>query len=119
MPPSLDRTKWGVDQMSNPAPLWYRRFTNAMIACFVPCYTGFIDFVRMDDYTRSICLHIGVAIPVLMKGIGMVMGNGQIYFPSNEAIDKENKNAGMNGLKSIIFILLVYLFSECIYSLLK
>lgn len=118
MPPSLDTTKWGINQMSNPAPLWYRRFTNAMIACFVPVYTGFIDFVRMDDYTRSICLHIGVVIPVIMKGIGMVMGNGQIYFPSNEAIDKENKNT-KNNIMSIIFVCLLFLFTTCILSLLK
>ncbi len=121
MPPeSIDKTQWGFDQASKPAPLWYRRLTNAIIICFLPVYTGFVDIIRMDDYERQIYLHIGVAIPFMLKGFAMIMGNGQVYYPTNKQIDLINKsNQDKDNLKSLLFIILIYLFSECIYSLLK
>ena len=112
MPPEQkpDETKWGLSQMNSPAPLWYRRITNAIILCFLPVYTGFVDLIRMSDYERQIYLHIGVAIPFMLKGFAIIMGNGQAYFPSNMALDKSKDRATM-----ILFLIL----TPFIYSLLK
>ncbi len=110
MPPEHkpEETKWGIDQLNIPAPLWYRRLTNAIVLCFLPVYTGFVDLIRMGDYERQIYLHIGVAIPFMLKGFAMIMGNGQVYFPSNKTIDIRNK------IGCLIIIL-----SPFIYSLIK
>src|SRR5688572_2165190 len=110
MPPEQkpDETKWGFKQMNSPAPLWYRRVQNAIVLCFLPVYTGFVDFIRMSDYERQIYLHIGVAIPFVLNGFAMLMGNGQIYIPSNQTIDLKNK------IGTLLIIL-----SPFIYSLLK
>jgi len=89
----MPETKWGIEQISRPAPLWYRRLTNACILCFIPMYVGIIQIAPMSDAKRNIYMGIATAIPFLLKGIGMVMGNGQYYVPSNETIDKQNQQS--------------------------
>lgn len=84
----MPQTKIGLDQFDKPAPLWYRRLTNAMILSFIPAYVGIIQAVPMGNSKRNILMCLATAIPFLLKGIGMIMGNGQVYQPSNEIIDK-------------------------------
>lgn len=81
--------KVGMSQVNKPAPLGFRRFTNAMILSFVPAYVGIIQSVPMNDAKRNILMCIATAIPFVLKGIGMIIGNGQDYVPSNEQVDKE------------------------------
>lgn len=82
--------KAGFSQFNKPEPLWYRKLTNATILCFIPVYVGFINIVPMSDYKRSVLSQIAVAVPFLLKGIGMFLGNGQVYVPSNEEIEKKD-----------------------------
>lgn len=89
--PTDSKTKWGLDQMSRPAPLWYRRLTNAMIVCFIPAFVAAVQTIPMSADAKNICMCIATGIPFIMKGIGMVMGNGQFYSPSNETIDKQRE----------------------------
>jgi hypothetical protein len=70
-------TKIGVDQFNKPAPLWYRRLTNAMILCFVPMYVGIVQMIPISDAKRNILMAIATGVPFLFKGIGMVIGNGE------------------------------------------
>ena len=83
----MSDTKIGLDQMDVPAPLWYRKLTNAIILCFLPVYVGFINIVPMSDYKRSVLSQVGIAIPFILKGIAMIIGNGQSYVPSNKDIE--------------------------------
>jgi hypothetical protein len=84
----MPETKVGFDQLDIPAPLWYRKMTNAIILCFLPVYVGFINIIPMSDYRRSVCAQVAIAIPFLLKGIAMIIGNGQVYMPSNKTIEK-------------------------------
>lgn len=84
-------TKIGWNQINNPAPLYYRRFVNATNLCFLPVYVAFINIIPMSDPKRTIFSQIGVAVPFVLQGVGMVLGNGQSYSPPNEIIDSENK----------------------------
>lgn len=86
-------TKFGLSQVEKPAPLWYRRLTNAMIMSFIPAYVGIIQSVPMNPDKRNILMCVATAIPFIMKGIGMIMGNGQEFSPSNEKLDKQTEKS--------------------------
>jgi hypothetical protein len=85
----MAQLKWGFDQANSPAPLGFRRFTNATILCFIPMVTGIIQGIPLGDGSRNYWMIGLTAIPVLLKGIGMVLGNGQEFVPSNEEMDKK------------------------------
>jgi hypothetical protein len=86
----MTETKIGFDQIGKPAPLWYRRLTNAVILSFIPAYVGIVQAVPMSDAKRNIHMCVAAAIPFVLKGIGQIIGNGQVYTPSNEKIDEQN-----------------------------
>jgi hypothetical protein len=86
----MAETKFGLSQVEKPAPLWYRRLTNATILSFIPAYVGIVQAVPMADSKRNILMCVAAAVPFVLKGIGMLMGNGQIFQPSNEKTDQVN-----------------------------
>ena len=81
--------KIGFSQMDKPAPLAYRRWVNATILFFIPMLTGIIQGVDMQPGTRNNFMLMIVAIPFLLKGIGMILGNGQVYSPTDEQVDNK------------------------------
>ncbi len=83
----MPETKFGLSQVEKPAPLWYRRLTNATIVAFIPMYVGIVQVVPISDVKRNILMVIATSVPFLLKGVGMLLGNGQVYVPSNEKID--------------------------------
>jgi hypothetical protein len=86
----MAETKIGLDQYNKPAPLWYRRLTNGMIIFIVPGLIGMIQGIPMSADHRNIWMMALGFFPALLKGIAMIIGNGQYYVPSNETIDKQN-----------------------------
>lgn len=68
-----------VNNMDTPPPKVWRRFTNAMIMFFLPMVTGIVQGVPMPDTTRNVWMIGIVAVPFLLKGIGMILGNGEVY----------------------------------------
>lgn len=70
-------TKVGLDQVNKPAPLWYRRLTNAIVMAFMPAFVGIVQGVPMHDNQRNVLMVIAAAIPFLFKGVGMILGNGE------------------------------------------
>lgn len=84
-------TKFGLDQMDKPAPLWYRRFSNGMIMFIIPGGVGVVQGLTMSAASRNVLMLVLAFLPALLKGIGVMMGNGQYYTPSNETIDKDSK----------------------------
>lgn len=85
----MPKTKIGIDQTGKPAPLWYRRFKTAMLLCFLPTFIGFVQTAAMSTDARNWCMIVAAAIPGVLQGIGLILGNGQIYSPSNQVIDKK------------------------------
>lgn len=76
-------TKIGIDQVNKPAPLWFRRMTNAVILMFIPGYVSVIQALPMSDAKRNIAMCVATAVPFLLKGIGMILGNGE-YVKTNK-----------------------------------
>lgn len=71
--------KFGVDQLSNPAPKGYRKFERAWIIVFAPGLSALIMGWGLSDSTANkVLLSIGFSCAVV-KGIGMLLGNGQEY----------------------------------------
>lgn len=81
----------GLSQVDKPAPLWYRRFTNAYIIVFMPGLASLFTGWGFTDATTKKILLVIVFSGVAVKSIGIVLGNGQIYSPSNQVIDQQTK----------------------------
>jgi hypothetical protein len=81
--------KIGLNQTSKPAPLGYRKFLNAYIIVFVPAFTAMIlNLPIAADVEKYIFAGLTFTV-ALAKGLGMVLGNGQIYSPSNDVADDQ------------------------------
>lgn len=80
-------TKIGFSQTEKPAPLWYRRMSNALIMFIIPGMVGMVQGWGLTDKLANRWLMILAFVPALIKGVGILMGNGQVYSPSNEAVD--------------------------------
>jgi hypothetical protein len=70
-------TNVGIDQLNKPAPAWYRRMTNAIIMFFIPGYVTVVQAVPMSEERRNILMCIATAVPFILKGVGMILGNGE------------------------------------------
>lgn len=86
-------TKLGFSQLDKPAPLYYRRFVNAYTIVVGPSIVGFVTAWGATTLTIARTGAVVIFSIALVKAAGMVLGNGQIYSPSNQVIDdKASKN---------------------------
>ena len=69
----------GTSQFSKPAPEGYRKFSNAMIIFIIPGFITVISAWGLSDKTLAHVLLIAGYAPMLIKGIGTFLGNGQYY----------------------------------------
>lgn len=83
-------TKIGPSQLSKPAPLNYRRFMNAYIIVIMPSLTGFIASWGFSSEVQAKLGTLLVLSGAVVKGLGMLLGNGQIYSPSNAVVDDQS-----------------------------
>lgn len=86
----MSDVKIGWNQLNKPAPLGYRRFVNAYTVCIAPALVAGSAGWGFADKTMA---RIGIVVTfsiALVKGLGMVLGNGQIYSPSNQVIDSQS-----------------------------
>lgn len=81
--------KIGPAQLSKPAPLNYRRFMNAYIIVIMPALTAFIATWGFAAETQAKLGTLMVLSGAFVKGMGMLLGNGQIYSPSNAVVDDQ------------------------------
>lgn len=86
----MAKVKIGLSQVERPAPLGYRRFSNAMIMFIIPGAIGLVSGWGMPDALANKWLMVLGFIPALLKGIGVILGNGQVYSPPNEKIDAQS-----------------------------
>ena len=75
----MAETKIGLDQVNRPAPLWYRKLSNALIIFIVPGLSALIQGWGMADKLTNRWLLVLTFAPALLKGIGLILGNGQTY----------------------------------------
>jgi len=86
----MAKIKFGLSQVEKPAPLGYRRFANAMIMFIIPGAIGLVSGWGLSDAIANRWLMVLGFIPALLKGIGVILGNGQEYVPSNETMDNQS-----------------------------
>lgn len=82
-------TKIGLNQVDKPAPLWYRRLSNAMIIFVIPGAVGLLQGWGLSDKVLNHWMLVLAFLPAAIKGLGVILGNGQIYSPSNQVIDQQ------------------------------
>jgi hypothetical protein len=83
----MPETKIGASQIDKPAPLWYRRLSNALIIFILPGAVTLVQSWGLTDKIANRWLVLLSFAPALVKGIGVVLGNGQVYSPTNQAVD--------------------------------
>lgn len=83
----MSDVKIGLNQTSKPAPLGYRKFMNAYIVCIAPATGSLLAAWGLSaDHLAKALLVVGYTTAIV-KFLGMVLGNGQVYTPSNETVD--------------------------------
>lgn len=83
----MAETKIGASQIDKPAPLWYRRLSNALIIFLLPGIVTVVQSWGLSDKLANRWLVLLSFAPALVKGIGVILGNGQVYTPTNQAVD--------------------------------
>lgn len=89
----MSDVKIGLNQTSKPAPLGYRKFMNAYIIVVMPALTSFI---AAWGFSTAIQAKLGILLVLtgaFVKGMGMVLGNGQVYTPSNQTVEDQKPAA--------------------------
>ncbi|ASZ14502.1 hypothetical protein KTO58_01295 [Chitinophaga pendula] len=79
----MGETKFGLGQVEKPAPLWYRRLSNALIIFIIPGFVTLIQGWGLSDAIENRWLMVLTFIPAALKGIGVLLGNGQVYTTKN------------------------------------
>ncbi|SHK92402.1 hypothetical protein SAMN05444266_101604 [Chitinophaga jiangningensis] len=94
----MPETKIGFSQLERPAPLWYRRFVNAMAIFIIPGATAMIEDFGLPELTEKRVLKLLIFTLALLKGIQLMLGNGQSYTDS---------------AKTLLFVAICYSLSGC------
>lgn len=80
--------KFGVTQLTKPAPQAYRNFSNAMIIFIIPGFTTVMSgWGGISDKNLNHILLLASFAPAIIKGIGTLLGNGQYYTSNAKAAD--------------------------------
>lgn len=80
----------GVSQINVPTPVRYRIFSNIFIIVILPATTALLHGWGIKD--QVLLNHIdqlSIFAGAIVKGIGIISGNGQVYSPSNSIALKE------------------------------
>lgn len=83
-------TKVGFNQLDKPAPLYYRRFVNAYTILVAPSIVGLVTAWGATALTIARTGAVVIFSIAMVKAVGMVLGNGQIYSPSNQVVDAQS-----------------------------
>lgn len=74
-------TKMSMDGILKPAPLWWRRLERSLLIVFIPAAVIVVQSWGFDDdlKTARALLIINVVLTAVIKGVGMMLSNGEIY----------------------------------------
>lgn len=75
----MGETKFNISQANKPAPLWYRRFTTAMVALVIPAASEFVSSLELSSKTENRVLHGFILLAAIIKGTGVFLGSDQSY----------------------------------------
>lgn len=77
----MPTTKFGVKSVYEPAPKWWRRLERAMLMAFIPATVTMIMSWKFEDELKAtrLTLIISVGLVALIKGVGMMLSDGDDY----------------------------------------
>lgn len=90
----MGKTTFRRSNRNKPAPKMYRRFENAMLTAIIPATVLVLQgwgFQNDLIGTRAILI-IGTALVAVIKGVGMMLSNGQDYVDVTPTEEKEDDN---------------------------
>ena len=76
-------TKFGVEQMESPPPLWWRRLERALIIVVAPAFATFFTVIFEDERSEIIALASVTFATAIIKGIGVFLGT-DVQYPQEE-----------------------------------
>lgn len=71
--------KFGVSQLSSPAPKGWRNFERAFIIALSPALSGFLAVILTDQRHLAIAGAAIIFANGVVKAFGMFLGNGTVY----------------------------------------
>ena len=77
-----------IQNINKPAPRLYRKFENALLILIIPAVVmvltnwGFKDEVLLN----RLLLIVNVLLVAIIKGIGMIIANGEVYAKEKKQI---------------------------------
>lgn len=89
----MSDVKIGLNQTSKPAPLGYRKFANAYIVCVAPATASLLAAWGFSSDRLAKGLLLITFSTSIVKGLGMILGNGQVYSPSNQTVEDQKPAA--------------------------
>ncbi len=82
-------TKIGISQVDKPAPLLYRRITNALIIFIITAAAALVSGWGLSEKLQNRWLLVLAFLPAVIKGVGVIIGNGEYiktYAPDKETV---------------------------------
>ena len=76
-------TKFGIDQVENVPPQWWRRLERALIIIVVPAAATFSSTIVEDDKIEVIILSSLTFFTGIVKGIGVFFGT-EVAYPQEQ-----------------------------------
>lgn len=86
----------GLNQLTKPAPLWFRRCLNAIIIFVMPAFTGFVMGMPTDMMStdaKNLCVSLGVFITAMLKAMEYMIGETPPVTNGNAAQSTTNAAA--------------------------
>lgn len=84
--------KFGVSQLSSPAPKGWRNFERAFIIAFSPALSGFLAVVLTNQRHLAIAGAAIIFVNGVVKAFGMFLGNGTVYADREQQTDSKPEN---------------------------
>ena len=72
-------TKFGLEQMESPPPLWWRRLERALIIVVAPAFSAFFTVIIEDERSEIIALASVTFVTAIIKGVGVFLGTDAPY----------------------------------------
>lgn len=77
----------------NPAPRGWRKFENAYIVAFAPALMGAVQSWGLSDKMANRLMILITLSAAMIKGIGMIISNGEVYAQADTRTVETNVTA--------------------------
>lgn len=80
----MPRAKINKSSLQKPAPKWWRKLENGLLIILIPAaVTIIMGSVSDPNRAAKLTLYINIGFVALIKFIGNLISNGEVYAPEN------------------------------------